>query len=134
MRNLYKFLPYARRTQKQADALLAQPRPAQNLVEKVRLLLSSRIGQPDLTAEGVANTLNMSVRKLHRLLSNEGTSFRVLRRDVLQSAAREALSFTDASVSEIAVKLGYSEISAFNRAFKREEGVSPLQYRKKAKD
>lgn len=116
----------------QADAILAQPWSDQSLARKVRLILSSRIGQAEMRAELMAEHLNMSATNLRRRLNDEETSFRRLRLDVLQAAAREALELTDKSVLEISEDLGYAEISAFNRAFKREEGISPLQFRKRA--
>ncbi|WP_377193083.1 helix-turn-helix transcriptional regulator [Ruegeria meonggei] len=116
----------------QADAILAQPWSDQSLARKVRLILSSRIGQAEMRAELMAEHLNMSATNLRRRLNDEETSFRRLRLDVLQAAAREALELTDKSVSEISEDLGYAEISAFNRAFKREEGISPLKFRKRA--
>ncbi len=102
------------------------------MARKVRLILSSRIGQAEMRAELMAEHLNMSATNLRRRLNDEETSFRRLRLDVLQAAAREALELTDKSVSEISEDLGYAEISAFNRAFKREEGISPLKFRKRA--
>ncbi|MCL6282454.1 AraC family transcriptional regulator [Ruegeria sp. 2012CJ41-6] len=116
----------------QADLLINQPYAFQNIVRKVKLILTSQLSQSNLTAESVADKLNTSVRKLHRDLSREDTSFRELRNQVIEAAAKEALDFSDASVSEIAESLGYSETSAFVRAFKRTEGISPLQYRKRA--
>ncbi|MCL6282466.1 AraC family transcriptional regulator [Ruegeria sp. 2012CJ41-6] len=116
----------------QADTLLERARMGESVERRVRLLLSSRVGHTQLTATEISSDLNISVRKLHRCLSSEGTTFRELRKDVIQSAARSALEFTDASVSEIATRLGFSETSAFVRAFKREEGVSPLKHRRMA--
>ncbi|MGI9367861.1 MAG: AraC family transcriptional regulator ligand-binding domain-containing protein [Ruegeria sp.] len=116
----------------QADSLLERSRMGESIERRVRLLLSSRVGHSQLTATEISSDLNISVRKLHRCLSSEGTTFRELRKDVIQSAARSALELTDASVSDIATRLGFSETSAFVRAFKREEGISPLKHRRMA--
>ncbi|MGR3761114.1 AraC family transcriptional regulator ligand-binding domain-containing protein [Roseobacteraceae bacterium NS-SX3] len=116
----------------QADAMLSRSQSARSLSQTVRLMLSSHLGPAGLTAENTATSLNMSVRKLHRMLSAEGTSFRRLRDAVICFAAREALEFSSAPVSEIAVKLGYSETSAFTRAFTRTAGVSPKAFRERA--
>ncbi|MFA3917422.1 AraC family transcriptional regulator [Ruegeria hyattellae] len=116
----------------QADTLLERSRMDESIERRIRLLLSSRVGHTQLTATEISSDLNISVRKLHRCLSSEGTTFRELRKDVIQSAARSALELTDASVSDIATRLVFSETSAFVRAFKREEGISPLKHRRMA--
>ena len=46
------------------------------------------------------------------------------------AAARELLTSTSLSVSEICERVGFSDMSNFSRYFKKEEGMSPLQYRR----
>jgi AraC-like DNA-binding protein len=48
----------------------------------------------------------------------------------VRQLSQEALKQTDAQVSEIALKLGYSELSSFDRAFGRLTGMSPLEFRR----
>ncbi|MEO1229387.1 MAG: AraC family transcriptional regulator [Myxococcota bacterium] len=117
---------------KQADELIARTRAERpsNLADQVRWRISSGLGVRIPGAEEVAEGLHLSVRQLHRRLSGEGTSFRELRKETLHSAACEALAFTQERVTDIALRLGYSETSAFTRAFTRQQGVSPLDYRK----
>ena len=67
------------------------------------------------------------------VLQLRNTSFRELRDDTILQVAKEALLDTDASITYIALKLGYSEASAFVRVFKRLAGASPLQFRKQAR-
>ena len=43
--------------------------------------------------------------------------------------AKRLLSYTDIPVSEIGYQLGFSDIQSFSRFFKREEGVSPKDFR-----
>ncbi|CAN0580228.1 unnamed protein product, partial [Ectocarpus sp. 12 AP-2014] len=73
--------------------------------------------------------LNVSVRSLHRLLQQQGTSFKLLREQLVIGLAVDALINTDLSIKSIASNLNYSETSAFDRMFKRMKGVSPKQYR-----
>ncbi|NIB44704.1 AraC family transcriptional regulator [Pseudomaricurvus alkylphenolicus] len=114
----------------QANHLLAEVESQQDFLSHVRLLISGQLGTEGFDSEALASQLHMTSRTLHRRLSQYGTSFKKLRMDLLLSVAREALIDSDASVADIAQRLGYSESSAFVRLFKRQEGLSPLQYRK----
>ena len=45
--------------------------------------------------------------------------------------AKRLLYYTDIQIQEIAYKIGYNDIQAFSRFFKKQEGISPSKYRKK---
>ena len=45
--------------------------------------------------------------------------------------ARRLLVYTERTISEIGYELGFSEIQSFSRFFKKEEGLSPIQFKKK---
>lgn len=77
----------------------------------------------------IAAALRMSQSALLRRLEDENIGFAKLVEQVRREQARAYLAQRHIAVSEIALLLGYSEISAFSRAFKRWEGVSPNQYR-----
>ncbi|NIB41653.1 AraC family transcriptional regulator [Pseudomaricurvus alkylphenolicus] len=114
----------------QANQLFDQIAGTQDLVRHVRVLLTTGLGNKELTTETMARQLNMSVRNLHRQLRERNTSFSELRDETILQVSKEALLETDASITDIALKLGYSEASAFVRVFKRLSGSSPLQFRK----
>ena len=78
----------------------------------------------------VARTLGLSVRSLHRRLAQDGLSFRMLTEETRKELAEGLLRDERYSFSEIAFLTGFSEQSAFNRAFKRWIGRSPAQHRK----
>jgi AraC-like DNA-binding protein len=59
-----------------------------------------------------------------------GTNYKQLREEVIVELAKQSLADTDASITVIGGKLGYSESSAFVRAFKRMTGTTPAAYRK----
>lgn len=86
-----------------------------------------RDGTPSIIQ--VARTLGMTERTLRRRLEAESTSFR----DVLESARRDAcelyLKEGKRGAADIALLLGYSEQSAYSRAFKSWYGVPPSQYK-----
>jgi AraC-like DNA-binding protein len=83
-----------------------------------------------LNAPSVASQLGISVRMLHRQLAAYGARFRDLRNSVMLDSARLLLSDSRHSVTETALALGFSETSAFSRAFRQLSGQSPAQFRK----
>jgi AraC-like DNA-binding protein len=89
-----------------------------------KLLLS---GAPPLL-ETAANELAASPRRLQRELKAEGGSFRSILDQARASLSRELLEEGVTELSEMAFLLGFSEQSAFNRAFKRWTGSTPLEY------
>jgi len=75
----------------------------------------------------IAALAGISVATLRRRLENEGSSFRDLRREVLNASAQNLLR-RENSVAEVAEELGFSDFRAFNRAFKSWNGVTPKAY------
>ena len=116
--------------QAQANQLLSQIEEQYDLIKQVRLLISTALSRESFGADQAARELNMTRRTLHRYLSEAGTSFQAMRNEVMVEVAKQALVETGASVTAIALQLGYSETSAFVRAFRRIVGNTPLQYRK----
>jgi AraC-like DNA-binding protein len=78
----------------------------------------------------IARRLGLSARSFHRRLAEHGLSFQTLTEDTRREIATAMLQDDRYSLSEIAFLTGYSEQSAFNRAFKRWMGVTPAAYRK----
>ena len=71
----------------------------------------------------------MSDRTLTRRLSESGTTFRELVRQTQEKISKDLLRNSSSTIGEIAFQTGFSEQSAFSRAFKRWTGQSPLVYR-----
>lgn len=80
------------------------------------------------SAEDIAEMLSISAAHLRRLLRTEGTSLNQLREEVLRDAAISGLARGE-SVDELSARLGFSEPSAFRRAFKRWTGATPGTFR-----
>jgi AraC-like DNA-binding protein len=84
-------------------------------------------GVPSL--EVAARTLGMSARTLQRRLADENSSYLDLVDEVRQELGRRWVTEGARPLGEVAFLLGYSELSAFLRAFKRWTGVSASEYR-----
>lgn len=80
----------------------------------------------------VAEYLGMSGRTLKRRLSDKGLTFRDYVQKIQREMSLQLLTSSSQSMSEIAFQTGFSEQSAFNRAFKRWMGQSPVDYRRSA--
>jgi len=79
--------------------------------------------------EDAARALKLSPRTLHRRLREEGTGFRAIKDELRRERATARLEKSRASIGDIAAELGYSEPSAFFRAFLGWTGQAPSAYR-----
>lgn len=75
----------------------------------------------------VAAQMGVSTATLRRRLSQEGASFRDLRRDILNESAKRLL-LEKRPVADVSDALGFSEYRAFNRAFRDWNGVTPRAF------
>jgi len=99
------------------------------VTDSVRRLLAGELCNGEPSLEQIAPRLHMSARTLHRRLEDEGTTFRQVLAEVRREIAARHLSERRLAIGEIAFLLGFSEPSAFHRAFKRWTGHAPLAYR-----
>jgi len=89
---------------------------------------SMREGDPKLPV--VARKIGTSQRTLQRRLREHGTDFKALVDDTRRRFSLNYLKDRSNTPTEIAYLLGYSEVSAFNRAFRRWTGSTPARYRR----
>ena len=82
------------------------------------------------TIERVAKLLHMSDRTLQRRLRQEGSSFREMVARVRRQRGEALLRNEDLSLGEVAFLLGYTDLSAFVRAFKQWTGLTPGAFRR----
>lgn len=110
-----------------ADAGLA---PAHSWREQVGqfLMTNAYLGIPSL--EAIAANFNTSSRSMQRKLREEGVTYQEVADSVRKSLALQYLNAGSHPVKEISYILGYNELSAFSRAFKRWTGAAPIQYQK----
>jgi len=99
------------------------------VADQVRRILERGLRGEWPTPDEAASQLSMSTQNMRRLLREEGTSVTKLKEDLLRDAAVTALVRGDETVAQLAERLGFSEPSAFHRAFRRWTGSSPGAYR-----
>ncbi|MFC3151201.1 AraC family transcriptional regulator [Litoribrevibacter euphylliae] len=98
--------------------------------QQVALLIEQRLNSQSFHRPLIAKTLNMSEKSLQRRLSDEGTNFQKILDDVRERLARHYLSETTVPLYEITDLLGFTDNSAFYKAFKRWTDVNPGTFRK----
>ena len=113
-------------------AIMTQPRQSNRVSVKVRLwmerLFREEGGLPLL--DGAASYLGLTEQTLRRRLKKEGYAFKQIKEDTRRDVAMHYIKQSSLSVEEIGLRLGFSDASAFIRAFKNWAGVTPLVYRK----
>lgn len=97
---------------------------------RVRDMLAGELSGPPMGLTEVARRLHMSSSTLKRRLAEEGTTFRDLLEDLRHDTARQMLMDSHASISEVAHRLGYRDLAAFSRAFRRWSGKTPSEFRR----
>lgn len=114
----------------QAEALLRALPSNQSFQTELKQALARSLHEGAPTLEHVAQRLAMSPRTLQRRLADLDLSFQHLLDRTRAELARGYLLEGNLTLSEIALLLGYSEQSAFNRAFKRWTGQTPRSLRR----
>ena len=100
-----------------------------SLEQRLRRELRQTVGSNRCTLGAIAQNWGVHERELQRRLKASGTSFRLLLNDVRQELAEQYLRNSSISVLELSDMLGYSNASAFSRAFKASAGISPDHWR-----
>lgn len=116
------------KTRRQVETLLEAHTHAEFVIRArraVRLMLAH--GQA--SEEHLAHHFGVSRRTLIRQLQQEGTSFRILLKEIRLEVACQMLRDTDNSIDHIATSLGYAGASPFTRAFKTWIGQTPAGWR-----
>ena len=106
---------------------LAEKQTLKNRIHNY-LMANSYLGIVSL--EDIAANFNISARTLQRKLKEEGISFQQVADEVRKSLAVNYLKAGSYPVKEISYMLGYNELSAFTRTFKRWTGITPAIYQK----
>lgn len=96
----------------------------------VREVLASEAFEAPPDVEAVARRLGLGARTLRRRLADEGESFRALRDRALRDRAIELLARPALPLVDVAMLLGFSDQTAFQRAFKRWTAATPQAWRR----
>ncbi|HBM85016.1 MAG TPA: AraC family transcriptional regulator [Halieaceae bacterium] len=96
---------------------------------QVSAMLGHDFSQGVPAFETISQALEMSPPTLRRKLRREGTTFQALKDAARCEAARLALDRPDGSIEDVALRLGFTDPSAFHRAFRKWTGQTPGQYR-----
>lgn len=115
----------------QAEALLQQVAAVSGHVGVWRQTLVGLIRSGRTTLADLAHSLQMSPRSLQRRLAAEGQSFQALLSQTRRQLAEAYLRDPQVELADVALLLGYSEQSAFTRAFRQWTGQAPLQWRRR---
>lgn len=115
-----------------ADQLLQQLQRSNSLEGQIERIISAHLDQHVVTLDMVAEQLNMNRWKLIRHLKERKTTFQKIHDSVRLKWAKSYLKDNAVQINSIHELLGYSEPSAFTRAFKRWTGLSPRAFRQKA--
>ena len=100
-----------------------------DLILEVRSQVGALLESGDITLERISHELSISPRQLRHQLTLAGTCLQRIITQHRKSLSRRLLSQTDESIAEIVYLTGFSEPSTFYRAFKRWEGMTPIEYR-----
>lgn len=113
-----------------ADDLAKRTTSDPPLISQVSRAIGEALRTDQATIEHIADLLGMTTRSLQRRLKDEHTSFQELRERVRRSLATRYLD-DGLTIAEISFLLGFSEPSAFFRAFKRWTGTTPIEARRR---
>jgi len=99
-------------------------------VQRARRLLGEALQrQADISLDQLARKLHMSERTLRRRLEEHGTSYKNLLDELRRELACHYVARTQESFEETGARLGFADVSAFYRAFKRWTSTTPAAYR-----
>ena len=106
---------------------------ALGLDQQIQRVLLQALKVGDCSLQGVAASLAMTPRSLQRRLADSGTSFQAELDTARNSVARRYLQDSKMPLTAISTLLGYADLAAFSRAFKRLNGVPPQTWRRQLK-
>jgi AraC-like DNA-binding protein len=114
-----------------AQELLSRRPRAGGFINQVRQLLGQALKVGDEPRiETISQKLGISVRTLQRKLKEENTSHQDLLDELRSDLSKRYLQEPQLAICEVAYLLGFSEPSAFHRAFRRWTGVTPKEFRR----
>lgn len=114
--------------------LAAQPRSHRALFAGFDRIIAERLDDPSLDVALLATAENVSIRTVHNVFEQHGSTPAAFIRERRLDRTRYLLENTRIPLSDIAVMCGFGELSTFSRAFRRSSGVAPSQHRRAARE
>jgi AraC-like DNA-binding protein len=116
-----------------AERMLQELPQALPITRRVKGLIAEELAGGHPGCAHIAARLQVSPRTLERRLELEGTTFTRLLEEVREGLALRYVGGQDLPLSQVAMLLGFSQTTAFHRAFRRWTGQTPLQYRRSSR-
>ena len=113
-----------------ADERVVQRSRAEDPLAEIRAAIRIEQENGEARIARVARRLGMTERTLQRRLAENDVTFRQLLGEQLSERAKQLLAQRNLAIGEVAYALGYSEQTAFSRAFRRWTGLTPNDYRR----
>lgn len=102
---------------------------ADDIIQRTKAEIIKQLPDGRASDNIIADSLHMSSRTLQRKLNENGTTFKKLLTDVRKELAMKYIQNRQITLTELSFQLGFSEVSAFSRAFKQWTGNAPRYYR-----
>lgn len=112
-----------------AEEKLAEATGTESLAQSALSFIRQKLTRGDFSVEAVSRHLGLSPRTLQRRLRDESSSYRQLIQQARQDLSRFLLLGAEATATETAYALGFSEPSAFHHAFQKWHGMPPQAYK-----
>ena len=115
----------------QAERYLRSLYQQDDIAAQLKRRLADLMARGEANADAACRALKLSRRTLQRRLKAEKTSFQKILREVRAELAINYLRDARLKSLEVAMLLGYSNISSFTTAFKSWYDMPPAEYRQK---
>jgi AraC-like DNA-binding protein len=112
------------------ESILLKYKNVSSLTARVRRRLRQFLPGMVPDFEELAAEMSMTPATMRRRLNDEGESYQSIKDQLRRDLAISYLSHSNRSVMDIALELGFSERSAFHRAFRKWTGASPAEFRR----
>src|ERR1700730_11639323 len=113
------------------ESILVKYKNGSSMSARIRRRLQQQLPGDVPEFERIAAELNMTPATMRRRLHEEGATYQGIKDQLRRDLAISYLSHSDSSVMDIALELGFSERSAFHRAFRKWTGASPGEFRRR---
>jgi AraC-like DNA-binding protein len=112
------------------ESILVKYKNGSSLSARIRRRLRQSLPTEVPDFDRLAAEFNLTSATLRRRLNEEGASYQGIKDQLRRDLAISYLSHSGRSVMDIALELGFSERSAFHRAFRKWTGASPGEFRR----